>query len=149
MQIQMQRDLNVLMRRFEAETNNPQATPDFGAFLGDYLDVALPMLTWSALAGFVVWGVYSSLMLRFKSATLGKMVVGIAVRLRERPGQLPWSTILVRLLVQQGVSLTALVPFLYLALFWFPWLDSLWPLWDKKNQALHDKAARTNVVRVR
>ena len=28
-------------------------------------------------------------------------------------------------------------------------LDSLWPLWDGKRQALHDKAAKTNVVRVR
>jgi len=25
-------------------------------------------------------------------------------------------------------------------------LDYLWPLWDDKNQALHDKLARTNVV---
>jgi uncharacterized RDD family membrane protein YckC len=47
------------------------------------------------------------------------------------------------------VLLTAVVPFVYLALAWFPYLDSLWPLWDKKNQALHDKVARTNVVVVR
>jgi uncharacterized RDD family membrane protein YckC len=25
-------------------------------------------------------------------------------------------------------------------------LDNLWPLWDRKRQALHDKAAGTNVV---
>ena len=28
-------------------------------------------------------------------------------------------------------------------------IDLLWPLWDKKRQALHDKAARTVVVDVR
>ena len=31
----------------------------------------------------------------------------------------------------------------------FPLLDGLWPLWDRKKQALHDKAAKTNVVMVR
>jgi uncharacterized RDD family membrane protein YckC len=28
-------------------------------------------------------------------------------------------------------------------------LDYLWPLWDDKKQALHDKVAKTNVVRTR
>jgi len=28
-------------------------------------------------------------------------------------------------------------------------LDVLWPLWDDKKQAIHDKIAGTNVVRVR
>jgi uncharacterized RDD family membrane protein YckC len=145
----MQDEVNDLMRRFESETSRPGAAPDFGAFFRDYMDLMLPVVTWSALAGFVVWMVYGSLMLRYKGATVGKIACGIAVRLREQPGQLPWSAIFVRLLVQQGIALTVVVPVLYLALIWFPWLDGLWPLWDKKKQALHDKAARTNVVLVR
>jgi uncharacterized RDD family membrane protein YckC len=28
-------------------------------------------------------------------------------------------------------------------------LDHLWPAWDGKKQAIHDKIARTNVVRSR
>ena len=28
-------------------------------------------------------------------------------------------------------------------------LDYLWPLWDDKKQAIHDKIAKTNVVRIR
>lgn len=148
-QVRLQGDLGDLMRRFENEVAGSQNRPDFGPFFRDYVDLLLPVITWSVLAAFVVWVVYSSLMLRFKSATLGKMAVGIAVRLRDRPGQLPWSAILVRVLVQQGVMLTAILPVLYLALSWFPYLDSLWPLWDKRNQALHDKAARTQVVLVR
>lgn len=147
-QIQMQKDLNDLMRRFQASAG-ATGTADLGTFFHDYLDILLPMLKWSALAAFVVWSVYSALMLRFKGATVGKMALGIAVRLRDRPGQLPWSNIVTRILVQQGVLLTSVVPVVYLALIWFPYLDSLWPLWDKKNQALHDKAAKTNVVRVR
>jgi uncharacterized RDD family membrane protein YckC len=88
-------------------------------------------------------------MLRFKSATLGKMVLHLQVRLRDRPGRLPWSAIGLRVLVQWGYLLTAVVPVLYLAMFWYPYLDCLWPLWDKQRQALHDKAARTNVVQIR
>ena len=90
--------------------------------------------------------IYGSLMLRFKGATLGKMALGISVRLRERPGRMPWSAIVVRLLVQQGVLLTAVLPLLYLVLSWFPYLDNLYPLWDRRRQAIHDKAAKTNVV---
>lgn len=148
-QMQMQQDMNDLMQRFEAQVSQPGGTADFGAFFRDYMDIFLPVLTWSAIAGFLAWAIYSSLMLRFKGATLGKMVVGIAVRLRERPGQLPWSNIFLRVLVQHGVLLTAVVPLLYLVLFWFPYLDSFWPLWDRKRQAIHDKAAKTNVVVVR
>ena len=148
-QLEMQDRLNGLVRRFDQQSSTPGTTPDFGAFFRDYMHILLPVIAWSAVAGFVVWAVYSSLMLRFKGATLGKMALGIAVRLREQPGRLPWSTIFVRVLVQQGVALTAVVPVLYLALSWFPLLDSLWPLWDRSNQALHDKAARTNVILVR
>ena len=31
----------------------------------------------------------------------------------------------------------------------YPVLDGLWPLWDSKKQAVHDKIARTNVVLTR
>lgn len=148
-QIQLQRDMQALVRRFEGGQAGPGNPPDVGAFFRDYVDILWPVMTWSALAGFVVWMVYSSLMLRFKGATLGKLAVGIEVRLRDRPGRLPWSTVLVRPFVQQGLALAVFVPVLYFALLWFPMLDGLWPLWDKKRQAIHDKVARTNVVVVR
>jgi uncharacterized RDD family membrane protein YckC len=139
MQIGMQRDIQELL----------QSEPTPREFFAAYLDIFLPLLTWSTLIGFVVWAGYNALMLRFKGATVGKLVLGLAVRLRERPGQLPWSAIAARIMVQQGVSLTVFVPLLYLALSWFPLLDNLWASWDGKRQALHDKAARTNVVRTR
>jgi uncharacterized RDD family membrane protein YckC len=147
-QLAMQSRMNDLMLRFESETD-PEAMPDFGAFFGEYWQIMQPVLVWSGIATFLAWALYSSLMLRWKGATLGKMAAGIAVRLRDQPGQLPWSAIFARVFVQFGVGLTAVVPVLYFVLSWFPLLDSLWPLWDKKRQALHDKAARTNVVSVR
>jgi uncharacterized RDD family membrane protein YckC len=147
LQISMQRKLQHLVVRLD--TTNPNSTPDLRAFFHDYFDILLPLVMWSGLATFLCWAVYEALMLRFKGSTLGMMVLKLQVRLRERPGQLPWSAIGLRILVQFGYLLTAVVPLLYLALFWYPYLDGLWPLWDKKRQALHDRAARTNVIQLR
>ena len=138
-QLGMQRDMQALI----------ESEPDPGAFLSAYLDMFLPLITWTALVGFVLWAGYTALMLRFKGATVGKMALGLGVRLRDRPGQLPWSAIAARVLTQHGYMLTGVFPWVYLALFWYPWLDSLWAAGDGKRQALHDKAARTNVVRTR
>jgi uncharacterized RDD family membrane protein YckC len=94
---------------------------------------------------------YDVLFLRFRGATPGKMLLGIRVRLLDRPGRLPWGTIVVRLLVQFGVpGLLAVVPVVGTFLrSVFQLLDGLWPLWDGRRQALHDKAARTVVVLTR
>jgi uncharacterized RDD family membrane protein YckC len=53
----------------------------------------------------------------------------------------PMGTLLIRLLVQVGMSF---VPFLSIFLVL---LDVLWPLWDEQKQTLHDKAAGTFVVK--
>ena len=61
------------------------------------------------------------------------------MRLRDQPGTVGWGTSILRALVYQLSGL-----------FGPAWLlNVLWPLWDDKRQALHDKAARTNVVRKR
>ena len=49
---------------------------------------------------------------------------------------LPQGTALIRLLVQAGLGLIPLLPF----------LDLLWPLWDERRQTLHDKAVSCYVV---
>ena len=51
------------------------------------------------------------------------------------------------LLNSDFVSYTLLLFFIVPLVTLFP-LDSLWPLWDKDDQALHDKVVRTHVVRV-
>jgi uncharacterized RDD family membrane protein YckC len=53
----------------------------------------------------------------------------------------PMGTLLIRLLVQVGMSF---VPFLA---FFLILADVLWPLWDEKKQTLHDKAAGTFVIK--
>lgn len=96
-----------------------------------------------SLVSLVAGLAYEILMLRFVGATVGKLLTGLRVRMRETPGQLPWGAAAIRGLIWQGPS--AINGFGQI----FMLLNGLWPLWDAKRQALHDKAARTNVVRNR
>ena len=101
------------------------------------------------LVAFVVGLLYTFGFLIWKQATPGKLAVGLRVRLRESP-ELPFSAILLRWATQSGApGLLGLVPFVGFLAGLFSFLNVLWPLWDDKNQAIHDKVAKTNVVRTR
>ena len=103
-----------------------------------------------SLISAVVSLVYNVGFLMWKQATPGKLLLGLRVRLRERPGPMPLGTILVRWLTQFAPSyLLGQVPFVGYLTSTYVLLDSAWPLWDDKRQAIHDKAAKTNVVKVR
>lgn len=91
--------------------------------------------------------VYTVGFLMWRQATPGKLACGLRVRLRERPGPMPLGTVLLRWLGQYGVGVLGLVPLVGAVSGLYTLLDYLWPLWDDKNQAIHDKIARTNVVR--
>ncbi len=99
--------------------------------------------------GFLTTALYNVMFLRWKQATPGKLVVGLRVRRREAPGPLPWSTILLRVGTVMGLGLLSNAPFMGWFLSLVVLLNYLWPLWDEKKQALHDKVAGTNVVQVR
>ncbi|HET9649840.1 MAG TPA: RDD family protein [Microlunatus sp.] len=87
--------------------------------------------------------VYNIAFLRWKSATPGKLICGLRVvpvdrgQSRERLG---WGTVVVRVLIWVLPSISSL-------LLLFRLIDGLFPLWQPKRQALHDLAARTQVVR--
>jgi uncharacterized RDD family membrane protein YckC len=89
--------------------------------------------------GVVLWLVVTAYCLVFWTTTgqtLGKMALGISVRRAAEPGPLPLRAAVLRRLVPlagQFVNLLTLI-------------DYLWPLWDDKRQALHDKVAGTQVV---
>ena len=93
--------------------------------------------------------VYNVGFLMWKQATPGKLLVGLRVRLRDQPGPMTIGTVLLRWAGQYGVGLLGLVPVVGCLSFVYTLLDYLWPLWDDKNQAIHDKIAKTNVVRIR
>lgn len=90
---------------------------------------------------------YSALFLRWKGATPGKLIVGLRVRRREAAGPMPWSTIVRRVGFITGLSVASQIPVFGFVFGLVVVLDYLWPLWDGRNQALHDKVAGTNVVR--
>ena len=119
--------------------------PDQAALLGE---IMVPMLMVTVI-GVGVNFVYNVTFLKWRAATPGKMAVGLKVRLREIPGPLGWGTVLMRWLGQNWYGLASGVPILGSVVSLWPVIDLLWPLWDDKKQALHDKVAKTNVVRTR
>ena len=87
--------------------------------------------------------VYHVGFLRWKGATLGKL----ACRLRVVPvdqgrhsGPLAWNTVVIRAAIWVLPGISSL-------LVLFTVVDALFPLWQPKRQALHDLAAKTQVVR--
>ena len=62
---------------------------------------------------------------------------------------MPLGTVVLRWLTQFGPSILGAIPFVGYFTGIYQLLDGLWPLWDSKRQALHDKASKTNVVRIR
>lgn len=84
---------------------------------------------------------YHLIFLRWWSSTPGKRLLNLRVRRWEAEGSLTWPTVLKRAGMQYGVF--ALLSIVYVHL-----LDGLWPLWDERRQALHDKVASTVVVDV-
>ena len=90
--------------------------------------------------------VYEITFLTRTGATIGRRVVGISVRLRDKVGPPPLVAVLKRTAVKEGGSLVGSVPVLGSLGSLFSMVDVLWPLWDDKKQAIHDKVAATNVV---
>jgi len=106
--------------------------------MGPLAQVSLMMLA--------LYLVYEIVFLTKVGATIGKMAVGISVRLRDTPGPPPLVAVLKRTAVKEGGSLVGLLPLVGLFGSMFRLLDVLWPLWDDKKQAIHDKVGATNVV---
>jgi uncharacterized RDD family membrane protein YckC len=83
--------------------------------------------------------------LRWKSATPGKLICGLRVvpvdHGRDR-SPLAWSSIFIRASIWVLPGISSFLSFIIL-------VDVLFPLWHPKRQALHDIAAKTQVVRLR
>jgi uncharacterized RDD family membrane protein YckC len=93
--------------------------------------------------------VYEVLMLKFFGATLGKLATGLRVRLRDQPGPLSWGAAGIRGAIWSGPGLLGGIRIIGTLASLFTILNGLWPLWDNNKQAIHDKVAKTNVVKRR
>ncbi|WP_233712384.1 RDD family protein [Kribbella turkmenica] len=101
----------------------------------------------AVLIGMVVSFVYEYLFLTKKGATPGKMALGIAVRLRDVPGLPPGQAVAKRYGFEIALGVLGAIPLIGTLFGFLALINYLWPLWDDKKQALHDKIAGTNVVR--
>ena len=98
------------------------------------------LISWGAI---ILWAIYEILLIRRQGQTLGKMVARIKVVNVTGDDPLPWGTAAVRwgvlavpmTLIPGPVGLVILV------------VVGSWYIWDKQGQGLHDKAARTYVVK--
>jgi uncharacterized RDD family membrane protein YckC len=119
------------------------STPTFDFSLpSDVYKWILPITAISLVVSFV----YEFFFLTRSGATPGKKAVGISVRLRDVAGPPPAVAVLKRYGLYTGLSVLAAIPLVGTLFSLLGLLDVLWPLWDDKKQALHDKVATTNVV---
>jgi uncharacterized RDD family membrane protein YckC len=95
----------------------------------------------------VVFLVYQVFFLVRWSATPGKLAVGVSVRLIERPGPLDTDTAIRRAGFQAVVQALGNLPYASLLGTVLVALDLVWPIRDVQRQALHDKVAKTIVVK--
>lgn len=98
----------------------------------------------------VILVAYEYLMLSSRGQTVGKMALRIRVaQLNGHPqGGLGTDVVLKRTLVYIGAVFFTWIPYLGLAFFAFALVNYLWLTWDRPyHQTLHDKVARTVVVR--
>lgn len=117
-------------------------TIDTASLQGEMAGKIVPIV----LIGAAVSLIYNMFFLMRTGATLGKRICGITVRLRDRPGPLSFVDALKRQAIWLIVNLAGLVPLLSYPGLLCTLLDLLWPAWDQRRQALHDKIAATNVV---
>jgi uncharacterized RDD family membrane protein YckC len=96
------------------------------------------------LFAMMVTAIYEIVFVAMRGATPGMSLLGIQVRPVAETTHPGWGASTLRWLVAFAPVYALGIPG---SLFWL--IDCLFPLWDKRNQALHDKAAKTVVVRYR
>ena len=133
--------------RFLDSTTRAQQQGSPAPSLDTLLDaVAVPVLL-TTLVFLAVSLVYEVGFLKGLQATPGKLLFRLRVRPQEAGGALSWRAAFLRWTGKNGVGVVQLVPFGFLLVGVYALLDGLWPLGDRRKQSLHDKLARTYVVR--
>ena len=116
-----------------------QAAPSTNPFAA-YDAATLRDLAVVALISLLVGLVYEMAFLLTRAATPGKLLLGLRVRRWLAGEPLSAGVVARRWIGYQGLSQVPSIGGIY------GLLDVLWPLWDVKRQALHDKIAGTCVV---
>ena len=120
-----------------ARSQQGDPTPDLFAAYDAQTLRSLAVVT---LVTLLVGLVYEMVFLLWKAATPGKLALGLRVR-RVQPGEPLRAGVVARRWI--GYQALAQVPSVGPV---YALVDVLWPLWDPRRQALHDKLAGTVVV---
>ncbi|PRY63185.1 putative RDD family membrane protein YckC [Knoellia remsis] len=127
--------------------NSAMASNDFQAMSQAVAEMELRWLAAFIAVQLLVFLAYHVFSLTRWGATPGKRMVGISVRRIDRPGPLDTDTAVRRAgfqaVLQAFGNLPYLSTFATIALI----TDVIWPIPDDLNQSLHDKVAKTIVVR--
>lgn len=137
--VRLQAAMNAYLAYFLENANNPE-NMDFGYALSILMtkDLYIQIALTSAIAI-----AYYAVFVGAISATPGKLLTGLRVVPAEQGTQtrgLDWWRALLR-----SVTFEVFGRFLILVQL----VNILWPLWDKRKQALHDKIAGTQVVKIK
>jgi uncharacterized RDD family membrane protein YckC len=103
------------------------------------------LMLFSALS-ILVFAVYQGFFLARFGQTPGKMATNISVRLVDRPGRPPLQAVVRRVGLAVVLFVVEALPVIAFLGLLGRVLDLLFPAWDQRRQALHDKAAGTVVV---
>lgn len=102
---------------------------------------------WVTIVQTVVYVLIEAVLLHRFGVTLGRLIVGIRVRLAAHDATPPFAVAFRRTVVKQVSNLLGGLPVISFLAWVFQVVDYLWPLRDRRNQALHDKVSDTLVVR--
>ena len=125
---------------------------------GETVDQPNPLLgvwgmvdpVWYAVAfalSLIIGTLYHVLFIGLRGQTPGKMALGISVRRADRPGAPGVATAIKRYLLVIVTGVLGLIPVVGSLGGLVTIIDLLFPLWDQKRQALHDKIGGTVVVK--
>jgi len=155
--------------------SNPNSiNPDIPSFMDPKYGIASSIIAIQVVV-LVVTILYVFLMLHFLGATLGQLACGLRVVPVDKglaPRGLPVYSIVMRIVLYGMITpLASIISMMWLTsnptsitnsmaslggMSWlsdmaslFALLNVLWALWDPKRQCLHDKVARTQVIRTR
>ncbi|WP_446665443.1 RDD family protein [Flexivirga sp. B27] len=99
------------------------------------------------LVALLLYLIYEIALVAWRGQTIGHLICGIRVRGAKSTDAPDLSTAGIRAVVKGVSNITSLVPFVSSLGTIFGLVDGLVPLGDKSAQSLHDKAAKTYVVR--
>lgn len=127
--------------------NTAMAAGDVDAMTGAIAEARLGYLAAFLGLQLLVLLAYQVFFLTRWSATPGKLVVGISVRRVDRPGPLDTDTAIRRAGFQAAIQALGNLPYVSLLGTVLVVMDLVWPVADTQRQALHDKVAKTIVIK--